>query len=172
MDNKKRMMFILEEDYYYITIKILSILRALECDKKSFHDYRKLGIIFEFIKNDNNFRFLSKILTVEQNDLFDNEVKVKIYCDSKLNVAVFKRVLFFLEKQEMVKLEKNIKNSAINISLIESDSFKVLVEEKILEHDILKCIEIKKMIPRIRTLKLETLQEKIFGYSEGEKWEN
>lgn len=95
MDNKKRMMFILEEDYYYITIKILSILRALECDKKSFHDYRKLGIIFEFIKNDNNFRFLSKILTVEQNDLFDNEVKVKIYCDSKLNVAVFKRVLFF-----------------------------------------------------------------------------
>lgn len=72
----------------------------------------------------------------------------------------------------MVKLEKNIKYSAIDISLIESDSFKVLVEEKILEHDILKCIEIKKMIPRIRTLKLETLQEKIFGYSEGEKWEN
>ena len=45
MDSKKRMMFILEEDYYFITIKILSILKALECDKKPFEDYRKLGII-------------------------------------------------------------------------------------------------------------------------------
>ena len=47
MNSKKRMMFILEEDYYFITIKLLSILKALNCDIKPFEDYRKLGIIFE-----------------------------------------------------------------------------------------------------------------------------
>lgn len=45
MNSKKRMMFILEEDYYFITIKILSILIALECNIKPFEDYRRLAII-------------------------------------------------------------------------------------------------------------------------------
>lgn len=36
MEYKKRMMFILEEDYYFITIKLLSILKASGCDKKPF----------------------------------------------------------------------------------------------------------------------------------------
>lgn len=69
MDSKKRMMFILEEDYYFITIKILSILKALECDKKPFEDYRKLGIIFEFIKNEDNMSFLEKLLSYSSNDI-------------------------------------------------------------------------------------------------------
>lgn len=62
MDNKKRMMFILEEDYYFITIKLLSILKALDCDKKPFEDYRKLGIVLEAIKSEENIIFLQKLI--------------------------------------------------------------------------------------------------------------
>lgn len=106
MNSKKRMMFILEEDYYFITIKLLSILKALNCDIKPFEDYRKLGIIFEFVKSQENTEFLEKLINQKEDNIFDNEKSIKIFCDSKLNVSVIKRVLFFLEKQDMIEIRK------------------------------------------------------------------
>lgn len=166
------MMFILEEDYYFITIKILSILTALECDIKPFEDYRKLGIIFEFIKDEKNFIFLQKILNNKDLDLFDHERVIKIFCESKLDVSVIKRVLFFLEKQEMLELSRSIKNSNINVMLKKVDKFNELVNEGVLDDDLKRCRTVKRLIPRLRTLKLDTLQTKIFGYNEVEKWED
>ena len=166
------MMFILEEDYYFITIKVLSILSVLECDVKPFEDHRKLGIIFEFIKDEKNFNFLQKLLNNSELDLFDNERAIKIFCESKLDVSVIKRVLFFLEKQEMLELSRNIRNSNINVMLKRVDKFDELVNEGILDDDLERCRMVKRLIPRLRSLKLDTLQTKIFGYNEVEKWED
>ena len=160
MNSKKRMMFILEEDYYFITIKLLSILKALDCDIKPFEDYRKLGIILE------------KLINQKEDNIFDNEKSIKIFCDSKLNVSVIKRVLFFLEKQDMIEMRKNPKNSNIDILLKINDKLRSLIETGLLEEDISRCLTIKKLLPRIRSLKLSTLQEKVFGYNEVTKWED
>lgn len=172
MNSKKRMMFILEEDYYFITIKILSILIALECNIKPFEDYRRLAIIFEFIKDDSNISFMKKLYDRRSLDLFENERSVKIFCESKLDVSVIKRVLFFLEKQNMVTLQKNPKKGSIDVILLHNDLLKELVDEEIIKKDIENCVLIKNTIYRLRTLKLTTLQDKIFGYSEVTKWEN
>ena len=172
MDSKKRMMFILEEDYYFITIKLLSILKALDCDKKPFEDYRKLGIVLETIKSEENIIFLQKLIHHSQLNIFDNDKAIKFFCDSRLNVSVIKRVLFFLEKQNMVELTRSIKNSNINVTLKESEAFNNLIEMKILDEDLNRCFTVRKLIPRIRSLKLETLQKKVFGYDEVSKWED
>ena len=136
MDSKKRMMFILEEDYYFITIKLLSILKALDCDKKPFEDYRKLGIVLEAIKSEENIIFLQKLIYHSQLNIFDSDKAIKFFCDSRLNVSVIKRVLFFLEKQNMVELTRSIKNSNINVTLKESEAFNNLIEMKILDEDL------------------------------------
>lgn len=172
MNSKKRMMFILEEDYYFITIKILSILKALQCDKKTFEDYRKLGIIFEFVKNQENMIFFEKLVNQKATNIFDNERAIKLFCDSKLSVSVIKRVLFFLEKQDMIEMNKSQKNGNIDVLLKENDEFKSLIETDALKEDINRCLIIKKYIPKIRNLKLSTLQEKVFGYNEVAKWED
>jgi hypothetical protein len=172
MNSKKRMMFILEEDYYFITIKILSILKALECESKPFEDYRKLGIIFEFIKDDNNFAFFQKLMKKNVQDIFDSEKAVKIFCDSKLDVAVIKRVLFFLEKQSIVELRKSLKNGSIDVLLLRNDTLDELIKDSILKYDVEKCVIIKQSIHRLRSLKIDTLQTKIFGYNEVTKWGN
>jgi hypothetical protein len=172
MNNKKRMMFILEEDYYFITIKIISILKALDCNIKPFEDYRRLGIIFEFIKDNNNFLFFKKLIKNQKQDIFDNEKALKLFCDSKLDIAVIKRILFFLEKQNIVGLQKSIKNSSIDVILLHNDILEKLIDEGILKEDIEKCFMIKRSIPRLRNLKLDTLQTKIFGYSEVTRWDN
>ena len=172
MESKKRMMFILEEDYYFITIKLLSILKALDCDKKPFEDCRKLGIVLEAIKSEENIIFLQKLIHHSQLNIFDNDKAIKFFCDSRLDVSVIKRVLFFLEKQNMVELTRSIKNSNINVTLKESEAFNNLIEMKILDEDLNRCFTVRKLIPRIRSLKLETLQKKVFGYDEVSKWED
>jgi len=43
---------------------------------------------------------------------------------------------------------------------------------KILDEDLNRCFTVRKLIPRIRSLKLETLQKKVFGYDEVSKWED
>lgn len=159
-------MFILEEDYYFITIKILSILIALECYSKPFEDYRKLGLIFEFIKDNSNYSFYKKLMKQEEQSIFDNEKSIRILCDSKLTVAVIKRVLFFLEKQNMIRLEKNLKSGTIDVILIHNDIVDELISEEMFNEDIIKCTFIRKTISRIRSLKLDTLQSKIFGNNE------
>jgi len=70
-----------------------------------------------------NFNFLQKLLNNKELDLFDNERAIKIFCESKLDVSVIKRVLFFLEKQEMLELNRNIKNSNINVTLKKDEKF-------------------------------------------------
>lgn len=172
VDSKKRMMFILEEDYYFITIKILAILKSLECDVKPFEDHRKLGIIFEFVKDEKNMAFLSKLLKNDDLDLFDNEKAVKIFCEAKLNISVIKRVLFFLEKKEMIELCRSKKNSNIDVYLKDTKEFNELINEGVLDTDLNRCTSVKKMIPRLNSLKLDTLQKRVFGYSEVTKWED
>lgn len=166
------MMFILEEDYYFITIKLLSILKALDCDKKPFEDYRKLGIILEAVKSEENIIFFQKLMNHSQQNIFDNEKTIKFFCDSRLNVSVIKRVLFFLEKQNMVEMTRSIKNSNIDVILKETEAFNSLIEMRILDEDLNRCLAVRKLIPRIRSLKLETLQNKVFGYDEVSKWED
>lgn len=172
MDNKKRMMFILEEDYYFITIKLLSILKALDCDKKVFEDYRKLGIILEVIKNEENIIFFQSLMYHREQNIFDNEKAIRFFCDSRLNVSVIKRVLFFLEKQNMVEMTRSSKNSNIDVTLKESEAFNSLLEMKVLDDDFNRCLTVRKLIPKIRSIKLETLQNRVFGYDEVSKWED
>ena len=172
MNSKKRMMFILEEDYYFITIKILSILKALECEKKPFEDYTRLAILFELMKDEKDFIFYKKIINQDNRDLFDNERLIKIFCDSKMGESVIKRVLFFLEKQHMVELKKSLKNESIDVLLIENKEFEDLVREGVLNDDLERVLYMKKTINRLRSLKIQTLQTKIFGYDEVKKWVN
>lgn len=172
MNSKKRMMFILEEDYYFITIKLLSILKALDCDKKPFEDYRKLGIILEAVKSEENVIFFHRLINQSEQNIFDNEKTIRFFCDSRLNVSVIKRVLFFLEKQNIVEMTRSLKNSNIDITLKESDAFNILSEMKVLDEDFNRGLTVRKLIPRIRSIKLETLQNKVFGFDEVSKWED
>lgn len=72
----------------------------------------------------------------------------------------------------MLELSRSIKNSNINVMLKRIDKFNELVNEGILDDDLKRCRTIKRLIPRLRSLKLDTLQTKIFGYNEVEKWED
>jgi len=172
MDSKKRLMFILEDDYYYITLKVLAILKALDCNKKPFEDYRKIGIIFELIKSQSNLLLLEKIISKLQLDIFDSERIIGISCNAKMNSAVIKRVLFFLEKQNIINMNKSSKGDYIDVLLLDSCHINELIEENILDDDIEKVKLLKREIPRLRSIKNSTMCKKIFCTIEVMPWED
>lgn len=83
-----------------------------------------------------------------------------------------KESFIFLGKARYDRNEENPKNSNIDILLKINDKLRSLIETGLLEEDISRCLTIKKLLPRIRSLKLSTLQEKVFGYNEVTKWED
>lgn len=172
MNIKKRMMFVLEEDYYFITLKLIAILDGLGCKNKPFVDYRKLSLILEFIKDSKNIDLLNKAINKLELNVFDNERLLKLFCDSNMNISVIKRVLFFLEKQNIVHLEKNNRFGCIDVNLLDYADVNNLLKEGIMDEDILRVLDFQRLINRIRSLKFETLQTKIFGFSEVSKWED
>jgi len=165
MDNKKRMMFVLDEDYYFVTIKILSVLKGLDCCDKKLVDYRKLAVIIEFIKEEKNMMLLKKILNSGQLDLFESERLLSIYCKSNVENALVKRVLFFLEKKGLVSMEKNNKFNCVDVGLNYNGKLEEIFTSDFIVNDF-KKMKVFWEIQRIKTLKYETFIGKIFGDSE------
>ncbi len=170
IDDKRRMMFILEEDYYYITMRIMIVLIALKCHKKPFIDYKKMGILLEALKSDMNNRLMCKSLRREVLDVFDREQLISLYCHSKSNNSVVKRIMFFLEKKEYITFEKIEGKAGVNILLTELGyrDFVDLVNEQ--ENEIKRINCILQLLKSARYIKVESLYDKVFG--EVRKWED
>ncbi len=174
MDNKKRLMFSLQDDYYYITLKILLIMKCYDCYSKPFVDYRKLSILFEIIKDEKTNHFIEKLLVNDapKVDLFDNDRIIDIVCNSKLSVPVIKRILLFLESKGIIELTKNSKKNTIDIKLVKDNDIYELLESGRFDEDRARIQIIKTHIPNARYIKFTTLKVKLFGKHEVIKWDD
>lgn len=166
VDNKKRMMFVLDEDYYYITLKILVILKGLGCYKNSFVDYRKMAFIIEIIKDKENIRLYEKYMCNDEMDIFENEKMISIYCSGNIKSNSVKRVLFFLGKQEIVTLEKNDRFNCIDIILNRNEKIKKLLSDEVMNTDLDRVEIVKRYFTRVKSVKYETFIARIFGNGE------
>lgn len=173
MDNKKRMMFVLDEDYYFITTKLLIILKSLKCYKNKFIDYRKFAFIIEFIKDSKGIELYKKsVERIDELTILEREELVNKYYNGNINQSIIKKVLFFLEKKELIRLEKNIKFNCIDVLLIKNKNLEEILSSEVFCGDIENVNEIYVNFNRIKTIKYESFIERIFGDSEVSKWEH
>jgi len=172
MDKKKRMMFVLDKDYYFITIKLLIILNCLNCYKDKFIDYRKLAFIIGFIKDDKDIDLYKKNIrrSIDLN-IFERERLINIYCNGNMDQPLIKRVLFFLAKKRIIILEKNVKFNCIDVVLVKDEKLDEILSSENLYNDIDKVKNIYDEFTRLRSIKYKSFIERIFGDSEVAKWE-
>lgn len=172
MDSKKRMMFNIDDDYYYITIKLIIILIQLDCFKNKFSDYRKLAYIILFIKSNESIKLFNK--SVEDYDnlsIFEREQLISIYYKGCMYQPIIKRVLFFLEKKEIITLEKNNKFTCVDVKITRDKNIRNIFLSGEFDDDIEKVNILYKQFNRIRSVKYDTFIEQVFGDSEVSKWE-
>ena len=111
-------MFTVDDDYYYITIKVIVVLIQLDCYKKKFIDYRKLAFLILFMKSSENINLLIKsIQDYNTLSIFEREKLISIYYKGCMEQPIVKRVLFYLEKRGLVKLIKNSKYICVDVLL-------------------------------------------------------
>ena len=172
MNNKKRMMYLVDEDYYFIIIKILLILDALGRGKSKFIDYRKLSFIIEFIKDDSTMKLFRK--SIEHNKsskLHIDERLFTVYYNANMQQALIKRVLFFLEKRQLIVLFKNDKYACIDVSIVDNKEINEVLSSSIFNEDKEHINEIRQNINKIKSIKYDTFIEKVFGNREVSKWD-
>jgi len=154
-------MFNKEEDYYFLTYNTLLILNELECvsREKSFWDYRKLIYLIQFISDTSKLNIIinKKILNEE-----DIHILQEIYINSTLKMKLYRTILFALENQGFIHLDRNSKRNSIDVWLDTSRISTKFLNLELFDIEIKNVRELKKQIAKIRTIKSGTLLNKIF----------
>ncbi len=167
MNNKKRMMFVLEEDYYYITMKIISILQYMNCINSKLVDYRKISYIISCTTDDETLKlFCKSIDDYNSLSIIERERLLDMYYKGSLNQPIVKRVLFFLEKKNIICIVKNHNYGCIDVNLVKNKHLKDIFINEYFKEDRQRINTFYKKYNRVRSVKYETFIFKVFGSSE------
>ncbi|MDC7997380.1 hypothetical protein [Gilvibacter sediminis] len=116
---KKRMMFILREDYNFLTYNIFIILNSLGCvnDKSALKDHRKLSFLIDFVSD-------SKLIDIIENQSVEGEIINEIdrdllnqsFTNSLLRLKTINQLVFTLTNEDYL-IVRNRKLDKLNIAL-------------------------------------------------------
>lgn len=171
-DDKKRIMFIKGEDFYFLTYNILLILKALNCNSedRTFKDYRKLAFLIDFVSNWNILNILLANVNGKHLNYADRETLTRSYSSGMLRMNEIIKLLFALEKKELLHLVKNRSNGHLDIYLNDKPLPSDLFDKDLFKIELNNINLLKANISRLSTLKLETLLERLY-YNYGiTKW--
>ena len=131
-ENKKKLMFITGEDFYFLTYNILMLLKELKCngEPRKFKDYRKLAFTIDFVSN----RDLIKILKKHNANGFipndeDRESMVNAWSNGLIRVKLLARLLYALEQKGLVEMEKDSKRKIVTVWYKDNDRTRQFFKE-------------------------------------------
>lgn len=163
-------MFSKDEDFNYISYNILVFLQTLGfCQEaKKFQDITKLAYIGPFIADGDLLEILVRYQSGDLPNLDERNTLREVYIKNRLRVKWIFAILFALERQGIVQLQKNEKRNCIDVWLV-SDWYSK--KESIYEYEIQNARILKGIEPKIRILKNEKLLEKFFKSKGVTIWE-
>jgi hypothetical protein len=159
---KKRIMFNKDEDYYFLTYNILLLLNQLDCTskEKSFWDYKKLIYLIEIITDNKKLNIALKETSLNEEDY---DVLQTLYISSVLKNKLLRSILFALENNGCIHLERNSKRNSIDVWLEKENISSTFLNLELFELEIKNIKEIKDKYSRIRTMKTGTFLSRIFS---------
>lgn len=160
---KKRIMFHLEDDYYFITYHILLFLKVLDCKSSSsrLKDYSKLCYILPFVSNDLHIDILTRQNENEIPLTEDRKILRELYLKSRLKRNLVSSIVFALHRKEIVCLEKSKNSSTIDIWLNDNLDLAFLTVN-FYDYETANITAFKQLHPRIKGLTTDTLLKKLY----------
>lgn len=160
---KKSIMYLSGEDFYLFCYAILITLDSLKCTNgKYFKDYRKLAFIIEFLKDGDLNSILLRPMEKGLNPV-DRDYLFHSYSSGLGRRSEILKLLFMLEKKNLVILEKSNVKSLVNVSLNKANMPDDFLDKKIFSKEYNNVEAFKKAIKRLSALKLETMLDQIYG---------
>ena len=120
ISNKKRMMFIKEDDYNYLTYNIFIILNGLDCTigKSSLKDHRKLSFLIDFISDSKLIDIIERSINggMKINEI-DKELLNQSYTNSLLRIKTINQLIFTLSSEGFISvIEKKLDKLIIGLN--------------------------------------------------------
>lgn len=159
---KKRMMYLSGEDFYLFCYSMFVVLDVLGCHSgRVFRDYRKLAFLVNILNDEK----LIYILTSDQSDEvnpYDQEYLYNSYSNGLMKRSEILKLIFTLEKKGFVTLTRGKKNQEINVSLEKGNIPVAFFDKNVFSSEYDHVKKIKKSVPKLNTLTLETMLNKIY----------
>lgn len=167
---KRRLMFSVAEDSYFLTYNIILILGILQCIEKHYlKDSKKIALLVTIIEKKENIRVVRKVLNNSKIDNYDKKILYDMFYNSKLKGRSVISIIFSLDKKGIIKVKKNRKT--IDIALAQDNIYKKIISEKMFEEDFEIYKEIFSKVKQIKSIVADTFTDIIFGGIKEEVWD-
>lgn len=164
-------MFAKGDDFYFLSYNMILILHSLKCicGQRKFVDYRKLAFLIDFVSNRNLASTLEKSGYLL--NPVDREQFTRAYANGLIRVNQLSRLLFTLEKKQVVILSRD-EGGIMNVCLNQEALSKTFLDKKLFKFEIDNLKTIAVNIQRLNVLTLETLLERLFDNHGIKRWVN
>jgi hypothetical protein len=171
---KKRIMFLKDEDYYYIVYNILILLLTLKCttNEKRFVDAEKLAFLVDFVSDHRFTEFLLRDSNLNSKlSPYEKTLLINSYFKSLERKKIIVRILRVMEEKGYLQIMGHIAAEGIDIIVVEDKIPSVFKDAKVFNPEKLNINNVKKLFPRIRSSKMKVAIQKLFGNYGVEKWQ-
>lgn len=152
---KKRMMFVQNNDFNFLSYMVLLTLEKFSCicEASRFVDYRKIAFIANMVfwsnKSDWN----------------------KVYYESQITLKTLDMIIQSLKEKGIIKIQLNDTRKTVDIWVVERNLSKLFAKEAMFAHELEELEEIRRIDNRLRTSKLSTFLNKQFSPHGVKVWE-
>lgn len=168
-NEKKRLMYIQSEDFYFLTYNTIILLHVLNCTngERFLKDYRKLSFLMDFISNPYFASFL------EKDSLSNSDVRelTRLYSNGILRLKEINKLYYTLDNRKIITLERKDNSDILNISLNESKLPGDFFDTELFEVEIENAKLIKSRLKRLTGITLDSLREKLFTDKGVKAWQ-
>lgn len=164
-ENKKKLMFVTGEDFYFLTYNILLLLKELKCNgqTRKFKDYRKLAFLIDFISDSDLIKILRKYQ--EKGFIYnddDKELMITAWSNGLVRTKLLARLLYALEQRDLVGLEKDSKRQTITVWYKKNLKTSKFFKENVFSIEQQNAKSLSKLIQRLSSITFDTLENKLF----------
>lgn len=157
---KRRIMFVAGEDFYFLTYTLFVLLTELDATSPSseLSDSRKLSYLADLLSSDSDLHLvttdtpLSGLSKSRLSLLYDRAVARRFAVE---------RLIHVLERRGLIAVTRS-PNEPDRLHLVHSEPVSVLLGNSFYQRERDRVRALKKKIPKLRSMKLDTLKQRIF----------
>lgn len=158
--NKKRLMYIQSEDFYFLTYNIFILLKELGCvnEKRFFRDYKKISFLIDFISDPSLVYLIEKERLTE----LDKKILAETYSSGLVRIKEMNKLIYSLAKRKVLNLSRRPSSHEVEISLNTNSIEKEFFSNELFKIEIDNINVIKQSVKRLSSLTIEGLESSLY----------
>lgn len=161
-NDKRPLYFISGEDFYFIAYSILLVLEFLGGSARRVKDHRKISYLIQFISDERLIGILARTQNKTVANPNDRELLFSSFTNAELHKREVYKILFSLEKKGYVSLHRTDVAEILDVTLMATNLPDGFFSSAHFDKEHRAANELRTLVPRISTLTLDSLLERMY----------